>query len=154
MMTEAQAMWFGATYGNPQNRGGGSNIPSWTRDGQILFPRKLPGTKVPWEFQPQRPDADHFNRDFKPDQARGGVEICRLNPNTGVVTQLTSNNPNAWDFRASESPDGRSVVFCRAETGGSPAIWVMNTDGHNSRLLTRGFEGKGADHPRWLPIPS
>jgi len=30
-------MWFAATYGTPQNRGGGSNLASWTRDGQILF---------------------------------------------------------------------------------------------------------------------
>jgi TolB protein len=78
ILTAGQAMWFAATYGPPQNRGGGSNIASWTRDGQIIFPRRLPGSKVAWEFQPQRPDTDHFNRDFKPELARGGVEICRL----------------------------------------------------------------------------
>lgn len=154
VLTEGQAMWFAATYGNPQNRGSGSNIPAWTRDGQILFPRRQPGSKVPWEFQPQRPDTDHFNRDFKPELARGGVEICRLSPHTGVVTALTQAEPGVWDFRASESSDGRSIVFCRAETGGVPAIWVMDADGRNARLLTRGFEGKGADHPRWLPIPT
>lgn len=151
VLTEGQTMWFAATYGNPQNRGGGSNVASWTRDGQILFPRKLPGAKVAWEFQPQRPDTDHFNRDFKPEAARGGVEICRLNPQDGRVTRLTPSTPPVWDFRASESPDGRSIVFCRAETGGGPAIWVMDPDGCNPRLLTRGFEAKGADHPRWLP---
>ncbi len=152
VLTEGQAMWFGATYGNPQNRGGGSNIPAWTRDGEILFPRRLPGSKVAWEFQPQRPDTDHFNRDFKPDLARGGVEICRLNPRTGEVKALTHSAPPVWDFRASESSDGRSIVFCRAETGGAPGVWVMDADGHNARLLTRGFEDKGADHPRWLPL--
>jgi Tol biopolymer transport system component len=151
VLTDGQAMWFAATYGNPQNRGGGSNIASWTYDGQILFPRKLPGTKVPWEFQPQRPDTDHFNRDFKPELAGGGVEICQLNPCDGAMTLLTQITPPVWDFRASESPDGRFIVFCRAETGGVPAIWIMNADGGNPRLLTRGFEEKGADHPRWLP---
>jgi len=150
-LTEGQAMWFGATYGNPQNRGGGSNVASWTREGQILFPRRIPGSKVAWEFQPQRPDTDHFNRDFKPELARGGVEICRLNPRNGRVTRLTRSEPPVWDFRASESPDGRSIVFCRAETGGVPTIWVMNSDGDNLRLLTRGLEEKGVDHPRWLP---
>lgn len=150
-LTEGQAMWFGATYGNPQNRGGGSNVPAWTRDGQILFPRRLPGSRVPWEFQPQRPDTDHFNRDFKPELARGGGEICRLDPQSGEVTALTRSEPPVWDFRASESPDGWSIVFCRAETGGVPAIWVMDADGRNARLLTRGLEDKGADHPRWLP---
>lgn len=151
LLTEGQAMWFGATYGNPQNRGGGSNIPVWTRDGEILFPRRRPGSKVPWEFQVQRPDTDHFNRDFKPELACGGVEICRLNPTTGTVTALTPNEPPVWDFRASESSDGRFIVFCRAETGGVPAVWVADADGRNARLLTRGFEDKGADHPRWLP---
>ncbi len=71
VLTEGQAMWFGASYGNPRNRGGGSNLPAWTLDGQILFPRRLPGSKVAWEFQSQRPDTDHFNRDYKPELARG-----------------------------------------------------------------------------------
>jgi len=152
VLTSGQAQWFGATYGNPQNRGGGSNMPAWTRDGQILFSRKLPGSKVAWEFQPQRPDTDHFNRDFKPDLARGGAEICRLNPRDGSVTALTQSDPPVWDFRASESPDGRQVVFCRTETRGPPEIWVMNSDGQDHRLVTRGLDDKGADHPRWLPL--
>lgn len=151
VLTKDNAMWFAATYGDAKNRGGGSNVPAWTRDGQILFPRRLPGSKVAWEFQSQRPDTDHFNRDFKPDDARGGVEICRLNPSDGKMTQLTRSEPPVWDFRGSESPDGRLMVFCRAETGGVPGIWVMNSDGSNQRLLTRGIDGKGADHPRWLP---
>jgi TolB protein len=151
VLTSGQAHWFGATYGNPQNRGGGSNMPMWTRDGAILFSRKLPGSKVAWEFQPQRPDTDHFNRDFKPDQARGGAEICRLDPRDGSVTRLTASMPSVWDFRASESSDGRQIVFCRALTGEPPSIWVMNSNGQKARLLTRGLEGKGADHPRWLP---
>jgi TolB protein len=112
----------------------------------------LPGTKVPWQFQPQRPDTDHFNRDFRPEQACGGVEVCRLNPRNGAVGRLTQSTPPVWDFRASESPDSRWGVFCRAETGGAPGIWVMDAEGRSPRLLTRGLEDKGADHPRWLPM--
>ena len=67
------------------------------------------------------------------------------------MTRLTRNDPPVWDFRATESPDARQILFCRAENGGAPAIWGMDADGRNSRLLTRGFEGKAADHPRWLP---
>src|SRR5262249_52237878 len=83
VLTSGKSMWFGATYGDPKTRGGGSNVPAWTRDGSILFPRRLPGSRVPWEFQPNRPDLDHFNRDYKPEQARGGAEICRLAPPRG-----------------------------------------------------------------------
>lgn len=150
VLTTGKAMWFAATYGDSKTRGGGSNVPAWTHDGSILFPRRLPGSKVAWEFQPQRPDIDHFNRDFKPELARGGTEICRLDPRDGLVTVLTQNNPPVWDFRASESPGGRLVGFCRAKTGGAPAIWAMDADGKNPRLLTRGIDDLGADHPRWL----
>ena len=34
-----------------------------TLDGTILFPRRLPGSKVAWEFAPDWSDADHLNRD-------------------------------------------------------------------------------------------
>ena len=150
VLTEGQSHWFASTYGNPGNRGGGSNMPSWTRDGAILFSRKIGGSKVAWEFQPQRPDTDHFNRDFKPELARGGTEICRLDPASAKVTLLTHHEPAVWDFRISASPDGRKLLFCRAVTGEVPGIWVMDEDGLNPRLLTNGFEEKGADHPRWV----
>ena len=153
-LTDGQPMWFGATYGNPQNRGGGSNLVAWTRAGAVLFPRRLPGSKVAWEFQPQRPDTDHFNRDYKPELARGGTEICRLEPDNGAVRQLTYSAPATWNFRASESPDARQILFCRAATGGSPGIWVMDADGSHARELTRGLGDRGVDHPRWLPPQS
>jgi hypothetical protein len=145
-------MWFGATYGNPGNRGGGSNIVAWTRDSAILFPRRLSGSKVPWEFQPQHPDTDHFNRDYKPELARGGTEICRLDSHDGSVTPLTRSEPPVWDFRASASADGRWIVFCRATTGRAPAIWVMDGHGTRQHQVTTGLSDRGADHPRWLPV--
>jgi TolB protein len=151
LLTQGQALWFGATYGVPGNRGGGSNVPAWSGDGAVLCSHRLPGSKVPWEFQPQRPDTDHFNRDYRPELARGGTEICRVEPGNGALTRLTRSEPPVWDFRQSESPDGRLIVFCRAETGGSPAIWVMAADGRDPRQLTRGVDDRGADHPRWLP---
>jgi Tol biopolymer transport system component len=150
VLTSGGAMWFGATYGDPKTRGGGSNVPSWSRDGCILFPRRLPDSKVAWEYQPLRPDVDHFNRDYKPELARGGTEICRLDPRDGSVKAITHSDPPAWDFRVSESPDGESVAFCRARTGEAPAIWVMDADGKNQRRITQGIDNRGADHPRWL----
>lgn len=150
VLTRGQSMWFAASYGDVKTRGGGSNVPAWTPDGKILFPRRLPDSKVPWEFQAGRPDVDHFNREFKPDLARGGTEICRLNPTDGTVTPVTHSQPPVWDFRASASPDGRQIAFCRAATGQAPGLWVMDADGRNQRLITRGREDRGADHPRWL----
>jgi Tol biopolymer transport system component len=150
VLTSGQAMWFAATYGNPETRGGGSNLPAWTRDGKILYPRRKPDSKVAWEYQPNRPDVDHFNRDFKPEAARGGTEIWRLDPRNGSSEALTRNDSGVWDFRASESPDGKWIAFCRAATGDAPALWVMEADGTNPRQLTRGWQDLGADHPKWI----
>jgi Tol biopolymer transport system component len=151
VLTSGQAMWFAATYGGRTTRGGGSNVPAWTQDGSILFPQRLPGSKVAWEYRVGQADVDHFNREFKPELARGGSEICRLDPQGGAITPLTRSDPPTWDFRASESPDGSTIVFCRAATGEPPAIWVMDSRGGGERRLTAGRGGLGADHPRWLP---
>jgi len=105
---------------------------------------------VAWEFQPQRPDTDHFNRDYKPDLARGGTELCRLDPRDNSVTRLTSSDPP--DFRVSESPDGQRIVFCRAATGDAPAAWVMDAHGRHQQQITKGRDDRGVDHPRWLPV--
>lgn len=152
LLTRNQSLWFGATYGYPGNRSGGSNVPVWTRDGKILCSHRLPGSKVAWEFQTNRPDVDHFNRDYKPELARGGTEIRRIDPRDGSVTKITHSDPPTWDFRQSESSDGRRIVFCRANTGQSPAVWVTDSEGHNPRMLTKGLNDRGADHPRWVPL--
>lgn len=154
VLTTGQSMWFAATYGSPKTRGGGSNVPSWTTDGQILFPRRTTNAKVPWEYRVNQPDLDHFNRDFKPDSARGGTQICRLNPLDDSIVELTSEGDRVWDFRASQSPDGKQIVFCRAATGEAPAIWLMESNGRNPRRITQGIDNLGADHPRWIPLGS
>jgi hypothetical protein len=151
VLTEGQAMWFAATYGDPRTRGGGSNVPAWTRDGRILFPRRLPGSRAPWEYRPDRPDLDHWNRDYRPELARGGTGICLLDPRGGSMKALTPFEEGRWDFRAAQSPGGRQIVFCRALTGEPPALRVMDSEGKNGRELTRGIGGLGADHPRWFP---
>jgi TolB protein len=151
VLTAGQSMWFAATYGSPKTRGGGSNVPSWTRDGCILFPQRSKDAKVAWDYRVGKPDLDHFNRDFKPEGARGGTHICKLDPKTGLMTALTPAENSIWDFRASQSTNGNQIVFCRAATGEAPAIWVMDSDGKNARMITRGIDDLGADHPRWIP---
>ena len=151
LLTKGQPLWFGATYGFPGNRGGGSNVPVWPRDNAILCSYRLPNSKVAWEYQPNRPDVDHFNRNYKPDLAHGGTEIRRIDPRDESIIRITHSNPPVWDFRQCESHCGDLILFCRAETGEAPAIWVVNSNGENPRLLTKGLDGQGADHPRWVP---
>jgi len=151
LLTHGQSQWFAATYGPPSRHGGGSNLPVWTPDGQLLFSRRLPGSKVPWQYQPQRPDVDHFNRDYQPDAARGGTEICRCDPETGRTIRLTHSEPPVWDFRARVSPDGHQIVFCRAATGQVPSLWIINADGADARRIATGRDGRGVDQPRWIP---
>lgn len=152
-LTRGQSAWFAATYGTASARGGGSNVPVWTKDGAALFARRSDGARVPWEYQVGRPDTDHFNREFRPEKARGGTSVCRLDPRTGKATDLTPPTDGVWDFRASASGDGKEIVFCRAETGGVPSVWVMDSRGRRPRRIAQGVDGGGADHPRWLPVP-
>ncbi len=151
VLTEGQALWFAATYGPPERHGGGSNLVAWARDGTLLVSQRSPNAQVPWAYQAQRKDVDHFNRDFAPELARGGAQICRIDIATGASEPLTPSEEHMWYFRQSQSPDGTQLLFCRAKTGDSPSIWVADADGLNGRELTKGFEDKGADHPRWLP---
>lgn len=151
LLTQGQSLWFVATYGTPDNRGSGSNVPVWSRDGSILYSRRHLNTKTPWEYQSNRPDVDHFNRDYKPELARGGTEICRMEPETGDETRLTQSDPAVWDFRQVESSDAQHILFCRAETGSTSSIWIMDSDGKNQQRLSTGIDDLGADHPRWIP---
>lgn len=150
-LTTGQAMWFAATYGNTRHHGGGSNVVAWTRDGRLLIPRRIPGSRVPWPFQANRPDTDHFNRDFQPDAARGGTWIDRIDPRTGDSESVTEPTSGVWDFRCSESDDGRWIAFCRCVTGGLPSLWVRSTRAGAAREIAADPEGTGTDHPRWLP---
>lgn len=150
VLSRGQSMWFAATYGNDKERGGGSNLPAWTPDGDILFPERLPGSMVAWKYRTGQPDLDHFNREHLPDQSKGGTRIVRMNPSDGAVNPLTDGGEGCWDFRATPSPSGRAVAYCRAKTGELPSLWIMNADGSGAREIVRGPDGHAVDHPRWL----
>jgi TolB protein len=151
VLTRGQSQWFAATYGGTERHGGGSNMPMWTQDGGILFSRRSPGARVPWEFQAQRPDTDHFNREFQPAASRGGTDVCRLDPDSGRLQVLIPLEEGVWNCRPCPSPDGGHLAYCRAVIGEMPALWISDSAGRNPRLLSRGLEGRGADHPRWVP---
>ncbi|MBM3239240.1 serine/threonine protein kinase [Candidatus Poribacteria bacterium] len=162
VVTEGRRQWFGTSYGSPETRGGGSNVTQWAPDGfdtasptqpkgsWLTYSRALPNSQTAWQYQPQRPDTDHFNRDYIPEEARGGTEICLLNPFTGEIKQLTKNEPPLWDFRTQWSSDGSKILFSRVATGCPCEVWVMDAGGSNQRFLTRGYDDMGADFGRWL----
>ncbi|MFN7925958.1 MAG: hypothetical protein U0Q16_38020 [Bryobacteraceae bacterium] len=151
-LTNGMSLWFAASYGKPDNPGGGSNVPKWSPDGtEIVFARRSAGAKPPWEFQNARPDTTHFNRDFKPESAHGGTQLCAIESRSSRIRELTPATEGTWDFRGEWSPDGKQLLFCRAGIGENPAICVILGDGSAAKMLTRGIDGQGADHPRWLP---
>jgi Tol biopolymer transport system component len=150
-LTQGTSAWFAASYGPKDNPGSGSIMPRWAPDGSgILYAHRLPNSKVPWDFQPQRPDTNHFNRDFQPELARGGAEISFLDPKTKKSTPLAHPGAGQWEFRQTWSPDSKQILFCRAGVGENPAIWVMDRNGKNQRMLTKGV-GHGAEFPSFLP---
>ena len=153
LLTTGQQHWFATAYGPEDNRGGGSNCSTWSPDGKwVTYTRCLPGSQTAWVWNRDRPDTDHFNRDYRPDLARGGTEICLVDPMTGTVVPLTHDDPPTWNFRCAWSPDASRLVFARAAVGCVPELWVMDADGSNQRFLTRGFEGRGADQCRWITL--
>ncbi|MFT3702102.1 MAG: hypothetical protein QM802_07020 [Agriterribacter sp.] len=152
ILTKDQAMWFASSYGNDTQHGNGSNVPAWTTDGKVIFPCRLPGSKVPWEYNAGKTDTDHFNRTYKPALAKGSVSICSIDIDTLAIKSLTNPGDGYWDFRASQSPDGKHIVFCRVKTGAMPSIWLMHSDGSEAKKITDGYNGLGADHPRWMPL--
>ena len=150
-VTEGQRQWFATSYGDPETRGGGSNIAQWTPDGKrVTYTRAEPGSQTAWPYQAERPDTDHFNRDYYPEDARGGTAICLLDPFTGEETEFIPCESRVWNFRAAWSPDGSMFAFCRAEVGSPSSLWLVNADGSAPRMLTDGYEHKGADHPVWV----
>ena len=154
-LTPPAAAWFGATYGAKDNPGGGSNQPQWAPDGSgVLYVRRVPGAKTPWEFQAGRKDTDHFNREFRPAAAKGGTHLALIDPRTDRETFLTRPQDGHWDFRASWSPDSRRICFLRAHTGGAPELWTMDARGGGAKPVTRGLRGAGAEHPWWIPGPA
>ena len=150
-VTTGQRQWFATSHGNPESRGGGSNMAQWTPDGKrVTYTRAEPGSRTAWPYQAQIPDTDHFNRDYCPEEARGGTAICLLDPFTGVESEFIRSEPRVWNFRSAWSPDGALFAFCRAEVGSPSGIWLVDADGGNARKLTDGFKHRGADHPVWV----
>jgi Tol biopolymer transport system component len=151
VITSGQSHWFGTTFGTKENRGGGSNFSRWMPDGQsVLYTRAAQGSHPDCDYHSELPD--HCECVYNPAAARGGTQLCKLNPFTGELNEITPFEEQCWDFRATSSEDGQKIVFTRARVNQVSELWVVDSDGRNPRFLTRGLEQKGADFGRWLEI--
>jgi TolB protein len=73
-------------------------------------------------------------------------DLFKINPDSGEILRLTQDQGN--NEHPSFSPDGNHVVFSSTRSGESK-IYVMNADGTNQRLISR---GKGEyTTPDWGP---
>ncbi len=149
VVTSGQSHWFGTAFGTCECRGGGSNLARWTPDGKyVTYTRVAPGSHPDCEYHPELPD--HCENVYRPELARGGSQICLLDPFSGEVMEVTHYQELSWDFRPACSPDGKQILFTRARVGQSSELWVSEMDGKKQRLLSRGWDGYGADFGRWI----
>lgn len=152
-LTTGQRQWFAAALGTPERHSSGSNIAIWSPDGRsVTGTLLLPDSQTAWPWATGRPDTDHFNRDYHPELAQGGTQICTVDVETRVITPISKDDPPTWNFRPVWSPDGTQLAFLRADVGKLPELWVMDADGGNLRFLSRGLNGTGADHARWVQL--
>ncbi len=143
VVTDGQSHWFGTSYGTASHRGGGSNTTQWSPDGQtLLYTRLMPGSHADCFYDPSRPD--HEELVYQPELAKGGTQLCTINPFTGEVVELTNKEEGKWEHHASYTQDGSQIVYGKACVGKDNELWIMDKDGKNQRLLTQGFDGSGA----------
>lgn len=150
VLTTGQSHWFAAAFGTPEQHTSGSNRPVWSPDcSKIACALLLPDSRTAWPWAADRPDTDHFNRDYHPEQAQGGTRLCIIDVKTGKITPIVEDKTPTWNFRPAWSPDGKKIAFVRADVGHLGELWVVDADGSNRRFLTRGYKDTGTDYPIW-----
>src|SRR3990172_2997484 len=81
---------------------------------------------------------DFHNRILFTSQRSGKYQIYMMNPDGSGITKLTpdnySNSEGVW------SPNANKIIFNSEEqTYEETAMWIMNSDGSDRRLLTYGY---------------
>ena len=149
VVTAGQSHWFGTSYGADGYRGGGSNMTIWIpgRD-RITWTRLLPDSHADARFDASLPD--HEELVYAPELARGGTQLCALDPDSGDVEEITPPEEGRWDYHASWSAAGDAVVFSRARVTEPPELWTAAVDGSGVRRLSVGHDRWGAGFGRWL----
>jgi Tol biopolymer transport system component len=151
VLTPGKPHWFGTTHGTAEYRMGGSNMTEWSPDGRtITYTRVSPGAHPDAEFHPELPD--HEENIYSPGSAKGGAQLCLLDPIRDTATEVTPFQELRWDFRSAWHPEGKRIAHSRAVVTRPTEIWSVSPGGTAPRMLTRGFEEQGADFPKWLLV--
>ena len=143
-LTFGQSSYFGTAFGRPDYRSGGSNYPIPLPDGRVIFTVRSPGSHPDNDFDSSR--GDHHENGYAPENAAGGAWLAVCDPETGETRDITHYEEYRWDFRASLSADGKSIVYTSARNGLASEIRMCGTDGTNDRHVTYGHADTGADH--------
>ncbi len=108
----------------------------------MLYTRLLPGSHPDCTFEASC--QDHEELVYTPELAKGGTQLCALNPFTVQVFELTDAEEGKWEHYACYTADGKQIVYGKAWVGQDNELCFMDGDGGNQRLLTRGFGQKRA----------
>ena len=136
-------MWFAATYGDPKTRGGGSNVPAWTRDGVDPLPAPPAGLQGPLGI----PAAAPRRRPLQPRlQARTRPRRHRdlpARPARRAGHAPDAERPAGLGFPRQRVPGRQVRGLLPGEDGGAPAIWVMDADGQTPGSSPEGSTTRG-----------
>lgn len=129
--------------------------PTWTADGrslvlthgwQQIFRVDLETRAEHWlglGFAPRLSSDNETLLFYNSDERGVNSSIFRISLSDNRMTELTTGATHNWD--ADWSPNGQQIVFVSSRTG-RPAIYVMNADGSDVRLIS----GMGYDlSPAW-----
>ncbi len=147
-LTSGRCHYFGTSFGLAGHRMGGSNCPIWTPDSKIIYSPMLPNSHPDCHFDPTQPN--HEELIFDPGMGRGGSCLSILDPETGEDRALTELRRGSWDFRPCLSPDGAWLLYTHSEFGAAGEVRLMDMSTGAFRRITRGTDGLGADHARFV----
>jgi len=118
-----------------------------TQEIRITYDPKKGEIRMP-DWSPDGNSIVHirYSKDFNTDAS----EICVMDKNGNNVKRLTFNND--MESYPKYSPDGTSIVYTSEPYGGSPQIWVMNSDGTNQKQLTvtQGYSCDWSPDGEWI----
>ncbi len=150
-LTTGNAHYYRTNAGLEKHRTSGSNRVIWTPEGQLIYSRRLPGSQTDVYFDATQ--ANHEEWIYDPTRGKGGCGLTLLDPATGAEVEITPALEGQWDFRPTLSADGKRLLFTRSRFGEATEICLMNRETGETRVITRGTDGVGADHSSFLELP-